>query len=183
MQLAMHGAGVAHVATSNLAQELGDRLPVSVITAHEPVTGNLWISDRWRVLGVVAGSGLEAAKERRTLLRTGPEGEQYLWSALSIELRKSDVESYYYNLVGGNPSVYVYCRHDDSGELVPQQITLEYIDAMAHQESGNETFSVPMPPEVYKRVEQFVLDHYVPEEPRMKRKHDDERSRHYEPED
>jgi hypothetical protein len=168
---------------SDDTQMLGDRIALSVITAHEPVMGNRWISERWRVLGVVAGAHVAAKGRERTQLRAGPDGERYLWSGLTLTLRAADAESYYYNLVGDNPSVYVYCHYDDDGELVPLQATLEYIDAMAHGESGNETFAVPLPPELYRCVEQFVLDHYVPEEPRLKRKHEQAQARSHEPQD
>lgn len=153
---------------------LQDKISLSVVTAREPVTDNPWINERWRVLGVVAGSDKRAPGIERTLLRSGPEGEQYLWSGLVLPLHAAEADGYYYNLIGQNPSVYVFCECDESGEPRPRQLTIEYIDAMAHTESGNTTFSVPMPPEVYRHVERFVLEHFVPEEPRMKRKHERE---------
>jgi hypothetical protein len=152
-----------------------NEIPLSVITAREPVQDNPWISERWRVLGVVAGANGGAGPIERLLLRSGPEGEQYLWTGFVLRLRPVEVESYYYNLIGDNPSVYIYCACEDAaGEPSPRQLTIDYIDAMANSESGNSSFAVPMPPDVYRRVEQFVLDHYVPEEPKMKRKHERE---------
>lgn len=147
-------------------------IPMSVITAHEPVVGNAWISERWRVVGVVPDPVPQAHPLARRLLRAGPDGEQYLWSGLVLRLHPSEADSYYYNIVGHNPSVYIFCEADDSGEPRPRFVTLDYIDALSHAECGNSTFSVPMPPEIYRRVEQFVLDHYTPEEGKMKRKHE-----------
>lgn len=153
---------------------LGDEIPLSVITARETVSDNPWIDERWKVLGVVAGHSQDIGHINCRQVRTGPEGEEYLWTGLVLRLKKSEVDSYYYNIVGNNPSVYVFCRTDDSGEPRPHTITVDYIEAMAHGESGNTTFAVPMPPEVYRGVERFVLEHYTPEEPKMKRKHERE---------
>jgi hypothetical protein len=149
-------------------------IPLGVITAREPVSGNAWISERWKVLGVVAGQVNNTGGIVCRQLRAGPEGEEFLWTGFVLRLQQNEVDSYYYNIVGQNPSVYVYCQNDDSGEPRPRAVTIDYIDAMSHGESGNATFSVPMPPEVYRCVEEFVLAHYTPEEPKMKRKHERE---------
>lgn len=156
---------------SEIAHPLTDRLPLGAIVAREPVAGNRWIDERWRVLGVVCGA-VVAGKRSRKVLRDGPEGTHYLWSGLELRLRPADAESYLYNLGGDNPSLYVYCETAEDGELVPVSVDAEYIDAMWHQEFGNPVFAVPMPPEVYRIIEQFAAAHYVPEEPRAKRKRD-----------
>lgn len=157
--------------TEQASQTVVDRLPLGAIVAREPVAGNRWIEERWRVSGLVCGAVVDGER-RRQLLREGPEGSQYLWSGLELRLRPGEAESYYYNLLGSNPSLYVYCERDASGELLPFSVSAEYIDAMWHQEFGNEVQAVPMPPEVYRFVEQFVMAHYTPEEPRRKRKRD-----------
>ncbi len=150
-------------------------IALAVLTAREALPDNPWITERWCVLGVVAGESFGAAREKR-VARSAPESEQYLWTGLSLRLNVSEADSYYYNLIGDNPSVYVFGHRDTSGEIVPTQVSIEYIDAMAHAETGNEVFSVPMPPEVYRKVEEFVLEHFVPEEPRQRRKRGDDRS-------
>lgn len=146
-----------------------DRIPLAVITAREPVTGNPWISERWQVVGVVGGKASDG-NIARTVLRQGPEGDQYLWTGLVLRLHPSEADAYYYNIIGQNPSLYVYCQLDDNGEPCPRSLTAEYIDAMAHSETGNSSFSVAMPPEVYRAIERYVLEHYVPEEPKRNRK-------------
>lgn len=151
------------------------RITLAVLTAREAVNDNPWITERWRVLGVVAGESFGAARERR-VARSAPDSEQYLWTGLPLCLNVSEADSYYYNLIGDNPCVYIFGHRDTSGEFVPTQVSIEYIDAMAHAETGNEVFSVPMPPEVYRKVEEFVLEHFVPEEPRQSRKRGDDRS-------
>ncbi len=158
-----------HETTGSLAP---DRIPLSVVTAREPVLNNPWINERWKVIGVVAGQPKDSGKIDRSVLREAPDSAQYLWSGFVLRLRRSEADAYYYNIIGQNPSLYVYCEYDDSGEPRPCSITAEYIEAMAHSETGNAVFAVPMPPEVYRAIEQYVLEHYVPEEPKMKRKHE-----------
>lgn len=150
---------------------LPDSFPVSVITAREPVPNNAWISERWRVVGVVPGGHTEG--DERAQIRSGPEGEQYIWSGFRIRLRKSEADSYYFNLVAQNPNLQVICQVQDGGELRPVLVTADYIDAMAHREAGAEVQGVAMPPDIYVWVERFVLEHYTPEEKKQKRKHDD----------
>lgn len=148
------------------------RIPVAVITVREPVSGNPWIDERWKVTGVIAGERNAAGAITRTLMRYDTGGEQYLWKGFVLRLRSAEADAYYYNVVGQSPKLYVYCEHDDSGEPCPRSVTAEYIDALSHIEGGNSTFAVPMPPEVYRMIEQFVVEHYVPEEPKLRRKRD-----------
>ena len=147
---------------------------LAVMTTRETVHDNPWIAERWRVLGVVAGESFGTGRNKR-LVRSTPESEEYLWTGLSLCLDASEVDSYYHNLIGSNPSVYIYGHRDNSGEIIPTQISIEYIEAMAHAEFGNEVFPVPMPPEAYRKIEEFVLEHFVPEEPRQHRKRGDDR--------
>lgn len=161
----------ANMAVAESAAAVIDRISIAVLTAREAVHDNPWITERWKVLGVVAGEALGTTRSRRCV-RVGPDAEEYLWTGFTLRLSPAEADSYYYNLIGDNPSVYVYAQRDDSGEPVPQLVGLDYIEAMAHSESGNDSYAVPMPPEVYRIVEQFVLEHFEPEEPRLKRKHE-----------
>jgi hypothetical protein len=152
---------------------LADRFPVSVIIAQEPVQNMRWISERWTVLGVVAGQNVTDETIERKLIRAGQEGNQYLWTGFSLKLLRSAADSYYFNLMGKNSSVYVVCHREEGKEITPFLATVEYIEATAYGEVNTEVFAVPMPPEIYRWVEQFVLEHYVPEEKKSKRKHAD----------
>lgn len=152
-------------------QAVVDRLVLGAIVAREPVANNPWIGERWSVQGLVCANTVGGTR-RKDLLRDGPEGTQYLWSGLELRLRPAEAESYYFNLLGSHPTLYVHCEQDSGGELIPLVVSAEYIDAMWSREFGNESHSVPMPPEVYRFIEQFVMAHYAPEEPRRKRKRD-----------
>lgn len=151
-----------------------DRFPVSVITVCEPVTDNPWISERWRVLGVVAGDGARRPDApRRTLIRAGAGARQYLWTGSEIRLFQAEADSYYFNLVGENPILLVVCQASEDRGLTPMLVTADYIDALAHREAGADVHAVPIPPEIYVWLEQYVLEHYRPEAGKPKRKHAD----------
>ena len=151
---------------------VASEIPLSIVTAREQVRNNPWINERWKVVGVIATAKNDRVRIDRSVLRAGPDSEQYLWNGFSLRLRPSEADGYYYNIIGQNPSVYVFCELDDAGEPRPQSVTAEYMDAISHSEGGNASYAVPMPPEVYRFVEQFVLAHFVPEERKMKRKHE-----------
>lgn len=148
-----------------------DWFVVAVVTAREPVENNRWITERWRVVGVVPASG--AVADERQLIRSGPEGEQYLWGGFRVQLRKADADAYYFNLIGQEPSLQVICQILDEGELRPVMVTADYIDAMAYREAGADVQPAAIPPEVYAWLERYVLEHYTPEEKQPRRKHDD----------
>jgi hypothetical protein len=148
-----------------------DVFVVGVVTAREPVENNRWITERWCVVGVVPTSA--DADAGRRLIRSGPEGEQYSWGGFRIQLRESDADAYYFNLIGQNPSLQVVCQTLDDGELRPMQVTANYIDAMAYSEAGAVVQAAAVPPEVYVWLERYVLEHYTPEEKQPRRKHDD----------
>ncbi len=154
-----------------------ETLALAVLTEHERVTGNAWLDERWRVLGVVPTADAADDTLDRRVVRTTGDAEQFLWTGLKLVLRASEVDGYYHNLLGTTPHVYVLTQLNDDGEPVPVEISLEYSEALAYSEFGNESFAVPMPAELYRRVEKFVLEHYVPEEPRRKRKRDGETTR------
>jgi len=147
-----------------------ESLPVAVVTAREPVKDNPWISQRWRVVGVVRAA--HDAVAGRTQIRSGPDGEQYLWNGLQIQLRESEADSYYYNLVDVPARVILLCQTGDDGEPRPVVVTADYIDAMAHREAGADVHAVAIPPDLYVWLEQYVVAHYIPEEKQTRRKHD-----------
>jgi Protein of unknown function (DUF3305) len=168
-------------------QPLNDRMHLSVITAREPVANNRWISERWRVVGVVAAGAVDRSGGERRTIYSGTDATHYLWSGFELRLYPHESESYYRNLLGQVPSVYVVCQVDESGELIPVETSADYIEAGARREAGDEVAPVPMPPEIYRWVEAFVVNHYTPEEPKLRRKRPDgHRSggpRQYEPND
>lgn len=146
--------------------------PISVIMTFREPADQSWDTGRWDVAGVIAGKS-QIDDERDCLpMHAESSNRQFLWPDFRLELFRDDAGSYYHNLMGVEPRVFVLCRENDSGRLEPFQVTLSYDEAAAYSEVEEEVFAVPMPPEVYRWLENFVLEHYVPEK-RRKRKRED----------
>ncbi|MEX0730843.1 MAG: DUF3305 domain-containing protein [Aquisalimonadaceae bacterium] len=138
-------------------------LPVSVMTGHldneRGVRG-------WRVMGVVVGDRFASDDVRSLRMRSGPEGDLYLWMGFSLRLRIPKATDYSLNIMAERPSAYVIARHEDDG-LRPLHVTVsldeaQNLDATDLRDSSEQVYPVVMPPEVYRWVEEFVLEHYVP---------------------
>lgn len=153
---------------------LVESFPVSIIMQHRSIENNIWVSEKWEVEAVVAGGETAGksggAEPERNILRIGAEDEKYIWSNYQITLFKDEVESYYFNIISDTPFVFVVCQDEEGdGELKPYTVSVNYDEAGSNLEVDNEVFQVPMPGEIYKWVEAFVLNHYAPEK-RKKRK-------------
>ena len=128
----------------------------------------LWSVPSWRAVSVVAGEHI-AGKGERSPIYERDEEAQYLWSGLSLALYRDLAEEYWYNLTGDNPSLFVVCHESPDGELAPFEVTANHDVATTCLESDDHVFAVPIPPELYSHLEKFVVDHFVPQE-RKKRK-------------
>jgi len=145
--------------------------PVAVMTKRLPADPTKpWLNERWRVTGVVVNSQLSGPAGQ--CIRTAADGDDYLWSGLTLQLYKDEAESYYHNLLSARPCLYVISAADEQGVPRPQQVSASFDEANAYMEAEQEADAVPMPPEIYRWIEGFVLAHYVPE-PRRKRSRQD----------
>ncbi len=146
--------------------------PIGVLMERQPVTGNRWIDERWEAVGVVAGEAIAEPAEPR-LVHTDGTLERYLHPGFALELHRDDAPSYYSNLMASNPSVFIVCRReDDATAPEPFLVSVSYGEASAFMEGEEEVFAAPMPPEIYRWVEAYVLEHYVPEAPRKRKRED-----------
>ncbi len=148
-----------------------DAFSLSVIVEFHKARDNRWAEGYWQVSGVVAGNQTGEHSVRGRQLHAATQGQQYLWTGLHVNLFRDDAESYYYNLVSGNPSVFIICSQEAGEPPQPFIATLSYGEATSYMETDEVVESVDMPPELYRWAERFVLEHYVPEK-RMKRKRD-----------
>lgn len=146
-----------------------DSFSVSVIVEFHKTRDNRWEDGYWQVSGVVAGNEAVDEGARTRHLHAATEGEQYLWSGLRVQLHRDDAESYYFNLVSDNPSVFIICTREAGQAPRPYIATLSYGEASSYMETDELVESVDMPAELYRWAERFVLKHYVPEK-RKKRK-------------
>jgi len=154
----------------SLTTAVPDSFSVAVLVEFRETDDNRWEDGRWHVAGVVvAGPDDKEAAPRQ--LHATTQGRQYLHSGLNLQLYRDDAESYYYNLVSDNPSVFVICNQEAGEPLQPFIATLSYGEATSYMETDEIVETVAMPAELYRWAERFVLEHYVPEK-RKKRKRD-----------
>ena len=145
--------------------------PVSIVMQHTVVENNVWIADQWEVEAVIAG-GKGSADEipEKTVSRIGQAEEKYIWVNYQISLFADEAESYYFNIISDSPCVFVVCRdEEEDGELIPFKVSVNYDEASSFLELEEQVFKVPMPAEIYRWVEAFVVNNYVPVK-RKKRK-------------
>ena len=154
---------------AQLGEEQSFKFPVSVVVECQTLKDSRWESTRWEVVGVVSAEEFTEAEPQVKRIHGGDGAEQYLWSGFSVELFKDDAESYYFNLRGDEPKVFVICRRDEDDQLEPFLVTLSYDEASSYMEVEDDVYSVPIPPEIYQGAESYVINNYVPS-PLKKRK-------------
>jgi len=157
------------------SQQLSDpsppeEFPVRILMRRQPVEGNRWIDHRWAALGIIAGDPNGEA-EVKIVERDG--SREVLFSGHRVALYRDECESYYHNIVAPEPQCYVLSRNDENGTPLPFLVSLSFDEANAYLETDDvDVHPVPMPPELYRWIESYVLTHYVPER-RRKRKLED----------
>ncbi|MCB2261987.1 MAG: DUF3305 domain-containing protein [Candidatus Thiosymbion ectosymbiont of Robbea hypermnestra] len=148
--------------------------PVSAVVDFRTDRDRRWGTGHWEVVAVVAGGHVAGGDQgvRGASIRADADDRRTLWTGLAVTLHRDDAESYYHNLMAEHPSLFVVARDEDDGPLEPYLVTASYGEASSYMETDESVFSLPMPPEVYRWVEGFVLEHYVPEERRKRRRED-----------
>lgn len=150
--------------------------PVSVLMERRLATVGRWTQPQWEAVGVVAGEALSGSP-RRTQVHQDEQCTRYLWAGLKVELYKDGCEGYWYNLLSDRPRLFVVCfeasdETEDDIELKPALVTANQDEANAHMESDDPVVSLPMPDEVLRWVERFVLTYYEPEIKRKRKRKD-----------
>lgn len=142
---------------------LTDSFPVSIVMQHRRIENNIWQSEKWEVEAVIAGGGNTRDAPERTISRMGDGDEKYIWSNYQINLFKDEAESYYFNIISDTPYVFIICQdEEDDGQLIPFNVSVNYDEAASYMELDEQVFQVPMPPEIYRWLEIFVVNNYVP---------------------
>lgn len=145
-------------------------LPVAVMVERRD-SANPWVKENWRAIEVV----LEPPPGPDWVeLRRGPGFEHYLVAAPELELHRSDLASYRYNLGGADPLVFaVLCKDEDGPH--PVRVTLVTAapdEAQKRSESGDDLVEgLVMPAPLQAWVQRFCACHPA-DEPMRKRKRD-----------
>lgn len=149
---------------------LAERHTVAVIMQRSQVQQGQWSVPSWRAVSVVAGDNLVGKGTGQTPIHENDHEAQFLWSGFSLELHRDQAEDYWYNLTSDNPSLFVICHESPDGELKPFRVTADPDSASVSLEGDDQAFAVPIPPEIYQRLEQFVVAHYVPKKPKKRKR-------------
>lgn len=92
------------------------------------------------------------------------ENEQFLHEGYFIELFDDEAESYYANLMGAKPAVFVIGAEDEEEDtFAPLLVTLSYSEMTSYMEVDTPVFDLPIPAPIYEWVEGWVLENYHPE--------------------
>lgn len=145
-------------------------IPLGAVLARREISRSGWALVHWDGVAVLAGERFAAGHARRQLLHTGEEGAQYLWDGLRLELFRDAAETYWFNLTGGKPSLFIICSEEEGGELLPIAVTADHDQSTSAVEADYKVFAVPIPPEVLPQIEEFVMTHFKPEPKRKRRR-------------
>ncbi|MGI9333139.1 MAG: DUF3305 domain-containing protein [Gammaproteobacteria bacterium] len=150
----------------------------SVVLERRFISRGRWSTPQWDAVAVVIAesgatrSGSSAPVQTacktpsKTVVTDDAERRQCLWTGLRVELYKDACEGYWYNLLSEQPRLFITCFHDDAApedDPWPVIVTANQDEASAHLESDDWVFSVPMPEQAHRWVEQFVVNNYRPE--------------------
>lgn len=149
------------------ATDQPDQFAVRVLLQPGRLHPQPWMPKTWQVTGVVIDGVATSGGEVR-LSGEGEDGGR-VYSGLVVRLHADEAESYYHNLTVDSPRCFVVTRDDEAGEQAPFLVTLSFDEANAYLEGDEEVHAVDLPAELYRWVEAYVLQHYIPKK-RVKRK-------------
>ena len=154
-----------------------ESFPLVVILKRTPARSR-WQPYTWTVSSVLVHSGTDQSSVHGVQMRSGADGDEFLWSGLTVTLYRDEAESYYHNIMAEQPALYVVTRNNNQGEPEPFTVTASFDEAHAYMEGEENAHSVALPAELYAWIERFVLTHYVPEK-RKKRKRQNWKENHH----
>ena len=120
---------------------------------------NRWQSEVWEPLGVLPGY---AGDHEPRLLVDQADLQQWLHPGFSLVLHRDESEGYYLNVSTDNPRVFVLWRMDVERGL-PLEVTASYNEGGRWLDGGHSVDGVPMPPEIFAWVGEYVEKNYRPE--------------------
>jgi hypothetical protein len=161
------------VIPTDLKEQIPESFPVGVIMQRSPARNNTWVDYIWEAVGISVGDRRPGDHSNPLLIHEENNVCRYLYQGFVVTQYLDECESYYHNLMSPNPSCYVIARTGDNDETpVPFLVSMSFDEAHAYLEGEAEIFSVPMPAELYRWSEAYVIANYVATQ-RKKRKRQD----------
>jgi hypothetical protein len=130
--------------------------PLAVVMQRRPAQSR-WVDCVWELHGVLPDPGGEARA-----LREDAAATQWLHPGFKACLHKDEAEGYYLNVTGAQPKVFVLWRMEGEHAL-PLEVTVSMEEAGRWMDGGHTVDAVPMPPEIFAWVGEWVEKNYRPE--------------------
>lgn len=149
-------------------------LSVTVLLERRMISRSFWSMPSWYLHTVAVGDNVAVSDQltsSATPAGSTDQGQLFAWHGHKVTLYKDACERYWHALIGDSPLIYVVCRDDaddvDSTDpllaaVTPVIVTIDYDEATACAETDALVLSRPIPPELYRYMEAFVLQHYKP---------------------
>ncbi len=151
--------------TADQNSQWRERVPVSFAIDETERQSGRWKSPDWELAWFQVLEGdkplafhVDIDESREGVRRTR-------WNGFSLRLYKDAGESYWANLMSECPRVFIVCEIDEDSDckINPQLITASQDEANAHLETDSTVLSVEMPAQLILNLERFVVNNYVPE--------------------
>lgn len=141
-------------------------MPCAVVLKRREVRGAFWSETVYDLNNVLVGEHLSLDQQAASgiTVTESVSDDLQVWSGLSVTLYKDACERYWHALIGDRPKVYVVCRTDETdGTSEPWIVTIDYDEALSYSETDSTVLSCPIPGELYRQMERWVLQHYKPQ--------------------
>ncbi|HEY4541368.1 MAG TPA: DUF3305 domain-containing protein [Noviherbaspirillum sp.] len=137
--------------------------PITV-AMHRREVHHRWAEPVWEPLGVTPDpGGLPPLQE----LHDAGGRKAFLFSGMELELHRDETDGYFENWAAPEPKVFLMWRLQQE-RPVPVLASVSYGEGTRMLDSGELAGAVPMPPEIYAWLSDYVCTHY---QPRAKRGH------------
>ena len=130
---------------------------LAIVMQRRPAVSR-WADFVWEPIGVLPG---EHGAEVKLLVEQDGLA-QWLHPGFALELHRDETEGYYLNVSSAAPRVFVLWRMDEERAL-PLFVTASTDEASRWLDGGHSIEAVPMPPEVFAWVGEYVERNYRPE--------------------
>jgi hypothetical protein len=130
-----------------------------------------WAGVVWQPISVLESDEPQGAAR---LLGKQDDLEQWLHPGFELAIHRDETEGYYNNVSSESPRVFVLWRMegepgDDHAYALPLQVTASYDEAGRWMDGGHSVDSVPMPPDVFPWLVDYVEKNYRPEPKKRKK--------------
>jgi len=147
-------------------------IPVAVVLERTIDRSKKWPFPSWRIYAIVADDNI-SEDYQQVILPGGEDVHRSFHSGLKLELFKDGSEGYWYNLLSGEPFLFVVCDGEQGDmEIEPFYVTANQDEATGYLESDDIVLSAPMPADVRDLLERYVVSHYHPEIKKKRKRKD-----------